>query len=131
MVRYGSDNPRLKFEPKSIQRVVEGQNLEIRQFLHKYEGVLEGKRQMWQRKRQTILTGETPSPTELQRSVSLTTMDELWSQHLATVMECREAIRWFSLGYCDPLWKYLTTLDRLFNELQTRLVEEIPKRVAE
>jgi hypothetical protein len=45
-------------------------------------------------------------------------------------MECREAIRYFSLGYGDPLWKYLTTVDRLFNELQVRLDAEIPMRLA-
>jgi preprotein translocase subunit SecA len=131
MVKYGPGNDKLRFEPESIQRVVEGQNLEIRRFLHKYEGVLEGQRQMWQRNRQAILTGETPSPTKLHRLVSLTTMDELWAEHLATVMECREAIRYFSLGYGDPLWKYLTTVDRLFNELQVRLAAEIPMRLAQ
>ncbi len=129
MARYGRD-AKLRFEPESIQRVVEGQNLDIRKFLHKYEGVLEGQRQMWLRNRQGILTGETASSTELHRLVSLTTMDELWAEHLATVMECREAIRYFSLGYCDPLWKYLTTVDRLFNELKMRLAAEIPMRLA-
>ena len=46
-------------------------------------------------------------------------------------MECREAIRYFSLGYCDPLWKYLTTVDTLFSELQVRLAAEMPMRLAQ
>jgi preprotein translocase subunit SecA len=130
MVKYGSGNHRLRFEPESIQRVVEGQNLEIRRFLHKYESVLEGQRHEWQGARQAILTGETPSATEIERLVTLTAMDELWSAHLAAVTECREGIRWISLGNYDPLREYLTTVERLFNELYAKLAEEIPMRMA-
>ena len=46
---------------ESIQRIAEGQNLEIRRFLQKYESVIEGQRQKIQQRRQAILTGETPS----------------------------------------------------------------------
>jgi preprotein translocase subunit SecA len=130
MVKYGNGNSRLRFEPESIQRVVEGQNLEIRRFLHKYECVLEGQRQEWQGARQAILTGETPSATEIERLVTLTAMDELWSDHLAAVTECREGIRWISLGNYDPLREYLTTVECLFNELYAKLAEEIPIRLA-
>ena len=47
LVKYGIDNPRLRHEPESIQRLVEGQNLDIRRFLQKYEGVVEGQRPMF------------------------------------------------------------------------------------
>jgi preprotein translocase subunit SecA len=51
LVKYGIDNPRLRHEPESIQRVVEGQNLDIRRFLQKYESVIEGQRQAVQQSR--------------------------------------------------------------------------------
>src|SRR5208337_4661173 len=35
LVKYGIDNPKLQHDPESIQRLVEGQNLDIRNFLHK------------------------------------------------------------------------------------------------
>src|SRR2546430_14269878 len=41
MIRYGIDNARLQRDPADIQRVVEGQHLELRRFLYKYETFLE------------------------------------------------------------------------------------------
>src|SRR5882762_5555461 len=40
LVRYAADNPRYAQDSESIQRIVEGQNLQIRRFLHKYESVV-------------------------------------------------------------------------------------------
>ena len=67
MVRFGEGGDeiaRLGHTPESVQRIVEGKNLEIRQFLQKYEGALEGQRQIVARHRQTILTWDGP---ELER----------------------------------------------------------------
>ena len=55
MVRYGEDIGRLHHTPESVQRIVEGKNLEIRLFLQKYEGALEGQRQMIHGRRQQVL----------------------------------------------------------------------------
>ncbi len=57
MQRYAGEGPLQIREPEAIQRVAEGQNLTIRQFLNKYESVIEGQRQIIQRWRQRILTG--------------------------------------------------------------------------
>ncbi len=57
MQRYAGEGPLQIREPEAIQRVAEGQNLTIRQFLNKYELVIEGQRQIIQRWRQRILTG--------------------------------------------------------------------------
>ena len=61
LVKYGIDDQNLGHDAESIQRLAEGQNLEIRRFLQKYESVIEGQRQKIQQRRQAILTGETPS----------------------------------------------------------------------
>lgn len=56
MQRYAGEGPLQIREPNAIQRVAEGQNLTIRLFLNKYESVIEGQRQIIQRRRQQILT---------------------------------------------------------------------------
>jgi preprotein translocase subunit SecA len=57
MQRYAGEGALQIEDPNAIQRVVEGQNLTIRQFLRKYESVIEGQRQIIQRHRQAIYTG--------------------------------------------------------------------------
>jgi len=131
LVKYGIDNPRLRHEPESIQRLVEGQNLDIRRFLQKYESVVEGQRQAVQQRRQSLLSGTTPCSSELERLVSLITIDDLWSEHLATVAELREGIHWVSWGGRDPLHEYLMAIDKLYRQLQVGITEEIPKRLAQ
>jgi preprotein translocase subunit SecA len=130
-VKYGSDLERLEYDPEEIQRLVEGQNLDIRQFLHKYESVIEGQRQKIGGRRQGILTGATPCSSELERLVSLATIDDLWSEYLAAITDLREGVQWLSYGGRQPLYEYLTSVDSLFPQLETRIDEEIPKRLAE
>ena len=55
LVRYGIGDTKLGHDAESIQRLVEGQNLEIRRFLDKYESVIEGQRQRIQERRQAAL----------------------------------------------------------------------------
>jgi preprotein translocase subunit SecA len=131
LVKYGVDNPRLHYDVESIQRLVEGQNLDNRQFLHKYEGVIEGQRLAIQERRQAILMGTTPTSSELERLVSLNTIDDLWSEHLASVKELQEGTHWVSYGGGEPLFEYLKAVHKLFEDLQKRVTEEIPKRLAE
>jgi preprotein translocase subunit SecA len=131
LVKHGILNSKLHHDPESVQRLVEGQNLDIRQFLNKYEGAIEGQRQAIQERREAILTGAAPCASELERLVSLTTIDELWSEYLANIAELREGTGWVSYGGREPLFEYLRVVHRLFPELQKRIVEEIPKRLAE
>jgi preprotein translocase subunit SecA len=130
-VKYSDDVKRLGHDPESLQRLVEGQNLEIRQFLRKYEGVLEGQRQAIQRRRQDILTGATPCNSERERLVTLITIDDLWAEYLAAVTDLREGVQWLSWGGREPLYEYLRSVDSLFQQLQARIDEEIPRRLAE
>ncbi|HEV8041531.1 MAG TPA: hypothetical protein VGP62_21830 [Bryobacteraceae bacterium] len=127
-VKFSSETESLDRDPESMQRTVEGQNLEIRMFLRKYEGVLEGQRQAIQQRRQDILTGPAP---DLERVISLRTIDDLWSEYLAAVTDMREGVQWLSWGGRDPLHEYLTAVDSMFHELETRIDEEIQMRVAE
>jgi preprotein translocase subunit SecA len=129
LVRYGADNPLLHRNPNAIQRVVEGQNLTIRQFLNKYESVLEAQRQIIQRSRQAILDGTTSCTSETEQLVRLTTIDDLWSEYLAAIADYRSGIHWVSWSGRDPLHEYLLTIDRMFHELQARIEKESVKRL--
>ena len=131
LVRYGGESAGLHHDPESIQRLVEGQNLDIRQFLHKYESVIEGQRQAIQERREAILMGTIQCCSELERLVSLTTIDDLWAEHLAAVGDLREGTQWLSYGGREPLYEYLKTVHRLFENLQARITEEVPKRLGE
>jgi preprotein translocase subunit SecA len=128
LVRYGIENQKYRHDAESIQRLVEGQNLEIRHFLAKYETVIEGQRQRLQERRQQVLTSDTP---ELARMVALTTIDALWAEHLAAVSELREGVQWYSYGGRDPLHEYLTRVDTLYRALEDGLEAEIAARLEE
>ena len=116
---------------EGVQRVAEGQNLDIREFLHKYESAIEGQRQKVGGRRQDILTGATASGSELERLVSLATIDDLWAEYLASITDLREGVQWLSYGGRQPLYEYLTAVDSLFQQLEARIGEEIPKRLAD
>jgi preprotein translocase subunit SecA len=129
LVKYGIETALFRDDPEGVLRVVEGQNLQIRHFLHKYESVIESQRLLMQQRRQSLLDGTTPCASELERLVSLNTIDDLWSEYLTAVKELREGIHWVSLGGGDPYYEYLKRVHDFFGELQTRIDEEIPRRV--
>ncbi|MGD0098221.1 MAG: hypothetical protein ABSB60_17175 [Terracidiphilus sp.] len=131
LVKYGVDQLNSPDAPARIQRLIEDQNLQIRQFLGKYEGVVEGQRQAVQQRRQAILTGESACASELERLVSLATIDDLWSDHLAGVAGLREATQWVSWANHDPLHEYLKDIDNMFQAMQAAVADEIPKRLAQ
>ncbi len=126
-LKYGAENPDIE----NVQRIAEGQNLEIRRFLHKYESVIEGQRQKIQQRRQALVTGETPVSSELERLVSLRAIDEMWADYLATITDLREGVQWISWGGRDPLHEYLTSVHALFTQLEEQLDAEIANRMEE
>jgi preprotein translocase subunit SecA len=131
LVKYGVDQLNSPDAPAKVQREIEGQNMQIREFLMKYEGVVEGQRQAVQERRQAILSGEIECASELERLVSLTTTDDLWAEHLAGVSGLREATQWTSWANHDPLHEYLKDIDGMFKAMQAAVDEEIPKRLAQ
>jgi preprotein translocase subunit SecA len=131
LVKHSINDPEKKHTPDSIQRLIEGKNLDIRQFLQKYEGITEGQREVIHELRQEILTGRTPSSSETERLVRLTTIDDLWAEHLAAMAELREGVHWVAFGGRDPLHEYLTGVHAMFEELQAKIEGEVARRMAE
>jgi preprotein translocase subunit SecA len=127
LVKYGANNQDIE----NVQRIAEGQSLEIRRFLHKYESAIEGQRQKIQLRRQAILTGETAVSSELERVVAVRTIDEQWADYLAAITELREGVQWVSWGGRDPLHEYLTSVHALFTQLEEELDENIAARLGE
>jgi len=130
-VRYATGILHPENDVEGVQRIAEGQNLSIRTFLWKYEGVIEGQRQHWQGRRQAILTGVEDRGSELERVVVLTVMDEYWSSYLAAITELRQGVHWVSWGGREPLYEYLKTVDVMYYEMQQGLEAAIEERLEE
>ena len=113
-----------------LQRVADGQSLSCRLFLRKYESVVEGQREQIAERRQRVLTGEESCRSELERLVTLDTIDDLWADYLAVVSELRASTIWVSLGGGNPFREYLLTVHTMFQELTRTVDEEIAARLA-
>ena len=143
LVKYGI-NDETNSTPAEIQRRIEGQLLDVRQFLNKYERVAEGQRLAIQMRRQDLLDGSTPCGSELERLASLITIDDLWAEYLSALAEIRSGVHWVSLsgGARDPIQsflrfggfdafrEYLRKIHALFKDLVAAIDEEIPLRLA-
>ena len=129
LLKYGGEKKGVERDVESIQRTAEGQNLEIRRFLHKYESVIEGQRQKIQQRRQAILTGQEGCSSDFERLVSLRTIDDLWADYLGTITDLREGVQWLSWGGRDPLHEYLTSVHAIFTRFEEELDAEIATRL--
>jgi preprotein translocase subunit SecA len=129
MQKFAAEDPQLVRDADAVQRRAEGQNLDIRLFLRKYESVLEGQRLALQERRQNVLTGVTPCDSERERLVTLTTIDDLWADYLAAVAELRAGTVWISLGGGNPMADFLIRLHAMFETLQGAIDEEIALRL--
>jgi preprotein translocase subunit SecA len=126
MVRYGELDPRYRDDPATLQRLIEGQHLDTRIFLHGYEFPLEGQRNKIHCWRQQILEGDMP---EREKRITLRTIDDLWADHLARTSEYRAGVHWVSWSGRDPHREYLLRIDEWFREMEAALHDEIARRV--
>jgi preprotein translocase subunit SecA len=129
-----------------VQRIIEGQNLAIRQTLRKYEYIIEQQRQIIQTRRREVLLGAGESLLEdqdselyervcstlghervaqLERSITLMKIDDLWSDYLADVAELRSGIHWVSMAGKDPLTEYLHEIAVRFEALDDSIDEQV------
>jgi preprotein translocase subunit SecA len=141
LVKYGDLNPELGRDPDTVQRLVEGHHLDARMFLQKYELPIEGQRHRIHSHRQSVLEGKTECASDLERIVTLRTIDDLWADYLAQVAEFRSSIPWLdwalagvpylTLDRRDPLYEYAQKIHQWFPEMEAALPEEIARRLAE
>ena len=141
MVKYADLDPRYREDPETMQRLVEGQHLDQRIFLHGYDVPVEGQRNKIHTWRQAILDGTEPCASELERQIALRTIDDLWADYLERLEDFRTGIPWqsltltappgaFSFGQKDMHQTFLQRIDHWFPELESAIPEEIERRVA-
>ena len=121
-------NPVLRREIRRAQRIIEGENLDIRRRLWDYSEVVETQRQWIQAWRQEILRAEPPltllaerSPTRYARArtvagddilrrveqrVTLLALDRHWSNHLAQMRWNRDRLALIGLVGKNPLAEF-------------------------
>ncbi len=148
LTRFGiAENPDIE----SVQRTAESQNLEIREMLWKYDSVIEHHRREVDALRRGILLSsgwslDSVLPEEQYRELiqragkeeveragrqlALAVIDDLWADYLANVAELKGGIHWVSWGGRDPLYRFLTGVREIYEDLRRCLREEIAEAFA-
>jgi preprotein translocase subunit SecA len=148
LVRFGiAENPDID----SVQRTAEGQNLEIRKTLWKYECSVDGHhREMHGLRREILLSPNwslrsmVPEEQylELTRSVgkealeqtgrqlALAIVDDLWADYLANVAELKGGIHWVAWGNRDPLYEFLTGEQAIYEDFHRLLTGGVAEAFA-
>lgn len=143
LVRFGiAENPDID----SVQRTAEGQNLEIRKTLWKYECSVDGHhREMYDLRREILLSPNwslrsmVPEGQYLEliqsvgketlettgRQLALAIVDDLWADYLANVAELKGGIHWVSWGNRDPLYEFLTGEQAIYEDFHRLLIEGV------
>ena len=65
----------------------------------------------------------------MERRITLETIDDLWSDHLAGVSDLRAGTVWTSLGAANPFATYLAAIDDMFRGLESSIAEEVSARL--
>ena len=94
--------------------------------LRKYETIVEAQRQIVAARRQRVLTGDGP---ELERVVTLRTIDDLWADYLTAVADLRADAVWISLGAANPFANYIVQVHAMFKAFEQAIDEEVPARL--
>jgi preprotein translocase subunit SecA len=140
------DHPIVLDEVARAQRIVEGQNFEIRKTLWRYAAVLEDHRRRVMERRQALLqgreipdvwSGSSERRAELveatdeeavrraERAVTLHAIDRAWCDHLSLAADLREGIHLVTLGGQDPLRRFTTEITMAFHRLEETVDEAV------
>jgi preprotein translocase subunit SecA len=146
-------HPIIRNEIDRIQRICEGQNLEIKKTLCKYSSLIEKQRQVLFKRRQDILFDQTAteffriqkpkkfaayaaligeeSLRNVCNMISLYHIDTYWSDYIAEIADIREGIHLKRLGGQDPFHEFqklaLQAFDRLLTDLEKKLIQVFNK----
>jgi preprotein translocase subunit SecA len=117
-------HPRVQRELDRSVRTLEGRHRAHRRELRSYSGMLADEREILLDRREQTLHDSSLSQTD--RHARLTTIDSLWSQHLARALELRDTLRFGekTQGLGRPaLAEYMHESTRLFRALLDRIEE--------
>jgi preprotein translocase subunit SecA len=140
------DNPVVRNEIARAQRIIEGQNAEIRKTLERYAEPIEEQRRRVHERRQALLLGRRDPdlwrerPERRQRlvdavgeeavdraevAVTLGAIDRAWSDHLSFVAHLREGNHLVGLGGEDPLTRFQLDTAEAFHRMQDEIDESV------
>jgi preprotein translocase subunit SecA len=132
------DGPVIRREVARAQRIVEGQNFEIRRTLSRYSEVIEQQHRLFVDRRWHVLTSEEPpaawqrhpalrdalvasageaAVARAERAVTLACLDRAWRDHLAVCADVREGIHLVRLGGHDPLTAFAKEAIQSFSQI--------------
>jgi preprotein translocase subunit SecA len=141
------DHPEIRREVERLQRIIEGQNSEIRQTLGRYSSIVENQRRQLQEWRMEVLRGEielelcaermpekyrqlcdrfgAPALQQAERAITLHHLDECWADHLSLIIQVREGIHLLGLGRLDPLHEFHQQIAKAFVRMEETIAERI------
>lgn len=170
MVRFGIDAlvpPRLRPPPQDepiehpllrrqiarLQRIVEGQNLEVRKTLRRYSELVEAQRELLHERRIAVVRREmplalcaarsperhrmlcarlgVPAALDAERRITLFHIDRAWAEHLAWLADVRESIHLVSIGGQRPLDEFHKAAVGAFDTLLAAIDERIVRTFEE
>ena len=143
------NNPLVNKEINRIQRIIEGQNFEIKKTLCKYSALVEQQRKMIFQQRKNLLTGnfaldlyQSNSPDQFRNlmgkvgedrllkicnHISVFYLDKFWSSYLAAIADIREGIHLARLGGQEPVFEFQKRSIEIFDNLQNEMEIAIKK----
>jgi preprotein translocase subunit SecA len=110
------EHPVVRREIARAQRIIEGQNVEIRRTLARYAAPLEEQYALVMERRAALLAGGEGAAR----------LDRLWHEHLAACADLRDGIHLVRLGGQDPLQRFTTEVRAGFVRLNEALELETP-----
>jgi preprotein translocase subunit SecA len=130
-----------------LQRIVEGQNYEIRKTLRRYSALVEEQRKKLQDWRMAVLVGEAKPDLcaarvpqryhllcerfgaeiveQAERAITLHQIDQCWADHLAFIAQVRESIHLVGIGGLDPLREFQKQIAEAFWKLRQTIEDRI------
>jgi preprotein translocase subunit SecA len=145
------ESPIVRREVARAQRIIEGQNYEIRRTLARYAAVVEEQQRQLMERRVAMLTGQDPpdiwrndpdararlvaaageqAVLEAERTVTLACIDRAWRDHLALCADLREGIHLVRLGGQDPLTVFTSEAIRAFSPIDDAIDEAVLKALS-
>jgi preprotein translocase subunit SecA len=144
------DNSLIRRQIARAQRIVEGQNGDIRQGLRTYSQIIEHQRRIVSGERERILQGQerptslrngmpervaqvtaligSEAMDELERRLWLATVDTCWADHLASAAEIREEIHLVAIGGLSPIEEFQKRVAHSFTETRNSVKERLLER---
>ena len=146
------EDPVVRDEIARAQRIIEGQNFEIRKTLSRYSSVVEEQHRLLIERRQAVLHGDAVPDVwknaaperyaalvassgddeveRAERAVTLFHIDRVWREHLAYCADLREGIHLVSLGGMDPMSRFtsdvMTAFRRVDEIIDQAVLETLP-----